>query len=166
MLRVAASGALLFHLLAMSGSVLIGSPAGDAVRRLTRPYEHLLGVYQQWNMFAPNAPRATEWMEIRAHVSGAAETHELAAMAGRPSRAVKWTYSRRSKFERQLLGSGKRALRAGVAEWACRSAADLPGPASQVELWKVAMTTPQPAARADGQAWSESRTLLERWRCP
>jgi hypothetical protein len=165
-LRGAGSVLLVFHLLAMLGSVLIGSPVGDAIRQVTRPYEHLLGVYQGWNMFAPNAPRSTQWMEVTAQVNGAFAPEDVASMSGRPSPLVKWTYSRRSKFERQLLDGGKRSLRAGLARWLCRSTEAELGQVSHVELWRVSMATPTPVERAPGATWEETRTLLERWPCP
>jgi hypothetical protein len=163
--RAAGSALLVLHLSAVVASLLHGSPPGDLLRRWTRPYEHLAGVYQQWNMFAPNAPRATEWMEV-VGLDPAGGRHPLPAVAGPPSGEVQWLYSRRSKFERQLLGRGKGELRRGVAQWACAGAAAQGLPLAAVELWELRARTPPPAARVPFPQWERERSLLEQWPCP
>ena len=62
--RALTSLLLLLHLAAVAGSLAIGTPPGDLIRKGSRGYERLVGVYQGWSMFAPNPPIVDRWMVV------------------------------------------------------------------------------------------------------
>ena len=150
-----------FHLLAMAGSMAIGTPPGDLVRKLTRPYERWMGVYQSWPMFSPNPPRSVEWLEIRGQTAAGEELVLPPLWGGVTPSTIAWRYSRRSKLERTLLMDNRRLGRKELLAAACAEHADL----QRVWAVKVVERLPGPSRAGDPRAEPDERDL-EKMRCP
>ncbi len=155
-----------FHGLAVVGSLARGTPPGDAIRQVTRPYEKLMGVYQNWTMFAPNAPRSTRWMRLE----GQGEDGTWRALeppAGPPPDVVLATrYRRLGKVERNLLDKRRRFARRSLIEWHCAREAGTGRPLRRVRVSEVTVRTPTPAERRQGLTHGPEVAAVEERSCP
>lgn len=112
---------VLFHGLTALGSTLNGTAVGDAVRTLTRPYERAVGVYQDWPMFAPNAPTGTFWLEVVARGDAFEEVDRWPLYGGEVVRSeVLWGYDRLHKLERTLGKKNRQPGRDALLQRECR----------------------------------------------
>jgi hypothetical protein len=159
---------LLFHLSAMMLSV--GRDvhvAGDLRATLTRTYEKTIGVHQNWTMFVPNPGTSTIWLEATGFRG--AEKEPVATLFGEPDpHGTIWLYERANKYERNLAGKERKAMRAGMVRWLCANAKEAGTPYQEIEFSRASKRTPKPAARAAAgprETWPIERTQLERWRC-
>lgn len=144
---------LVFHLCAVAGSLAKETRPGEIIRTITAPYEQLLGVYQSWNMFAPNAPKRERWMNVLGKTH-AGTTQALPPLMGpRPDTPVEWRYRRAGKLERTLLIKRRKRGRMDYAKWHCRESG-----MARVRLYEVRVQTPSPKdrGRRDG-----ARTVTE-----
>ncbi len=156
---------LAFHLLMMAGSLLVDLPVGAAIRTLTGPYERFAGVYQGWDMFAPNAPRVTTWVEVEGRTA-AGERVALPSISDDPDdRKINLRYLRRDKLGRNLAQTHRATLQRSAADRACAVSKAEGAPLRAVHLVALRRSTPTPGARRAGEAPILKReTLLER-RC-
>ena len=136
---------LLLHLIAVVGSLAIGTPPGDLIRSASRGYERFAGVYQGWSMFAPNPPVTDRWMVITGRTPSGEWISLPPLMGERETAAIELRYQRAGKLERNLLSSSrKRALR-DYAQWLCRQHG-----VTRVRIEQVSQRTPKPSARREG----------------
>jgi hypothetical protein len=157
--RALTSLVLLLHLTAVAGSLAIGTPPGDWIRKYSRDYERLVGVYQGWSMFAPNPPIADRWMEV----SGRSQEGWIPLtplMGSRESVWVEWRYRRAGKLERNLLSSSRRAALADYARWLCGES-----DVDTIRIERIEQRTPAPAARRQGAEPETERTVVHTERC-
>jgi hypothetical protein len=135
--------------------------------KLTRTYEKTIGVHQNWTMFVPNPGKSTIWLEATGFRG--AEKEAVATLFGEPDpRGTIWLYERANKYERNLAGKERKAMRAGMVRWLCAKAKAAGTPYTEIEFTKASKPTPQPSERAAAGAretWPIERTRLERWRC-
>lgn len=119
--RAALLAFAVFHGLTAIGSTLSGSAVGDAIRTVTRPYERAVGVYQDWPMFAPNAPTGTFWLEVVARDDAFEEVDRWPLYSGEVVRSeVLWGYDRLHKLERTLGKSNRKPGREALLERECQ----------------------------------------------
>lgn len=157
---------LVWHLLAMAGSMFRETPIGTAIRDITKPYEKVLGVHQTWTMFVPNAPRSTQWAEaIGVLPSG---EHVLMGSLADNTTSFTWQYDRFGKFERNVLPEKKGALRTGYTRALCRMAAEEGVDLRGVVLVKNTQPTPPPSERGDvaRSAWPIDQREFRERPCP
>jgi len=154
--RALTSVLLLLHLTAVVGSLAIGTPPGDLIRTGSRGYERLVGVYQGWNMFAPNPPIVDRWMVVRGQDQSGDWVTLPSLMGAREAVFVEWRYQRAGKLERNLMTkSRRRALRA-YGHWLC----EVHDAMVTVNVERHSQRTPAPAeARAGATATMESTTI-------
>lgn len=150
-----------WHSLAVLGSLGADTAPGAAVRRLTAPYERLLGVYQNWNMFAPNPPAITEWMEVEdTPRGGGAPTVHPGPHGPPPAGPVVFGYRRAGKFERTVMKANEKALRRAIIDARCARAAAAGAPLARVRFLRVSRPTGAPASAP------LSRAEVHRRPCP
>jgi hypothetical protein len=118
-------------------------------------------------MFVPNPGKSTIWLEATGFRG--AEKEAVATLFGEPDpRGTIWLYERANKYERNLAGKERKAMRAGMVRWLCAKAKAAGTPYTEIEFTKASKPTPQPSERAAAGAretWPIERTRLERWRC-
>lgn len=135
---------------------------GGWLRDQLRPYESLVGVYQNWNMFAPNPPGVDQWMEVWA-IDAAGNKTALAPIRGERDQAhVEWRYQRAGKLERNLLNKKRRRTLKAYARTRCPL---VPG-TQKIEITRVRRHTPSPGERRDGETHTFQRDKELRLRCP
>ena len=159
---------LLFHLSAMALSAgREVDVVGDVRAKLTRTYEKTIGVHQNWTMFVPNPGTSTIWLEATGFRG--AEKEPVATLFGEPDpHGTIWLYERANKYERNLAGKERKAMRAGLVRWLCANAKEAGAPYTEIEFHRASKPSPTPARRAAAgprETWPIERTRLERWRC-
>ena len=136
--------ALLVHGLAGAGSVADKWAGWDGLRRVTSPYERLVGATQSWNMFAPNAPSSSRGLEVAVLRSdGEWTVVSPSYVPARPGRSI-W-YRRMGKVERNLLKDEAARRREVIARHLCATGT-AEGPVFGVRMVKVERKTPLPGA--------------------
>ena len=163
-IRTLLSIAIVFHLLAVVGSLSYGTPVGDEIRTFTRPYEKLAGVYQNWNMFAPNPPKSAYWMEI-VGFNEDGESQVIRSLVGPlPDRAIEPRYRRLFKLERTMLQKNKGLARKGLVQWLCAQDPAL----KKIKISRITLSTPRPLARRDNPHATSIRTVtpIQTRSCP
>ena len=152
---------LIWHLVAVGAALALETAPGKAVRRYTRDYERLVGVYQNWNMFAPNPPQVDNWMQLTGTLaSGEAVT--LAPLVGaRDDVWLELRYLRAGKLERNLLSEKRQKALQHFARQQC---AQQPG-LVQVMVTHVKRRTPTPQARRGGEAPALSTQVVAEVAC-
>jgi hypothetical protein len=163
--RVAANLFILFHLTMIVGSLSQSHPVGKAIRRVTGPYERLLGVYQNWDMFSPNAPRVSNWAEMTGLTRDGREV-ALPLIIGAPVESgFRWRYDRLGKFDRNVVKKERTSLRRGVAHGYCATYADQ-GPFRFIRVEEVTRKTPTPAEWLEGKRRTDARKVVQQVACP
>ena len=163
--RVAVNLFIGFHALMIVGSLANGTAVGTVIRKVTGPYERFIGIYQNWDMFSPNAPRESTWTEI----SGLTASGAIIALPGMveppATTGVRIRYQRLGKLDRNLAKKERRAIRRGMTAWEC---ANYTGEDAlrYVIFTEVKRKTPAPADWQDGATRAEARREVERVRCP
>lgn len=166
--RAALSVFIVWHALSGVGSVLKRHPVGEAIRTVTRPYEQILGVYQSWPMFAPNAPSERAWVEAEVSLEqGGAQSLEP-LVGERADAGFSWFYLRAGKYDRNLPDPNNRFLRRAYAHWLCRQASASGLAPARVSLIAASRPTPAPMTRLDRPDAREpvAREPLDAFRCP
>lgn len=166
--RGALSVFIVWHALSGVGSVLKRHPVGAAIRAVTRPYEQILGVYQSWPMFAPNAPSERAWVEAEASLQDGG-TRPLDPLVGeRADAGFSWFYLRAGKYDRNLPDPNNRFLRRAYAHWLCRQASAAGLAPARISLVAASRPTPDPATRLRQPDAREpvAREALDAFKCP
>lgn len=160
--RVALSLCIVMHGLAGLANVTRESPAGAALRTMTKPWEKVLGVHQTWPMFV-SPPRATSWLTFTGiRADGTEEV--LRPLDGEPDvSGVVWVYSRRGKLERNAVADKREYLRTSVVRAECAAHPDF----THIRVDRVTQRTPAAwrTGPADRSTWPQSTEALKRWRC-
>lgn len=160
--RILISLFLVFHLTMIADSIGRDTPPGRWIRPIIRPYERLLGVYQNWRMFAPNPPRVDQWMELEAAFPDGTVRPLPALIGAREPRLVELRYQRAGKLERNLLSNNfKKPLRRMLTHL-CQQHPD----ARRVTVVQVSRRSPSPAARRAGDGPTIARKPARTVRCP
>ena len=163
--RAAVNLFIVFHALMVVGSLANGTPAGTVIRTVTGPYERFLGIYQNWDMFSPNAPRESTWTEISGLTASGAIV-PLPGMVDPPATSgLRTRYQRLGKLDRNLVKKERKAVRRGMAAWECRHYKGEDA-LRYVIFTEMKRKTPPPAAWLDGADREEARREVERVRCP
>lgn len=162
--RVALSLFVVAHVLAGAANVTRDTPAGEALRTVTKPWEKVLAVHQTWPMFAV-PPRSTNWMRVWGEPSAGGPMVPLHPLPGEPPHGgVIWVYARGGKLERNAVAKKRNYLRSSMARALCREHPEL----ASIQFERATRHTPPPRfgtsflPRPD---WNVSTTSFETYRC-
>ncbi len=158
--RTVTSLLLLLHLTAVAGSLAIGTPPGDWIRKHSRDYERLVGVYQNWSMFAPNPPIADRWMEVSGQTGGGDWIPLSPLIGSRADKRIELRYQRAGKLERNLLSRSRRVALEDYARWLCEQSG-----VDTVRIERIDQRTPSPEDRRDGAAATIKRSTVHTEDC-
>lgn len=160
--RLVVSFFLILHAAMVLGFLTRDTAPGGWLRDQLRPYESLAGVYQNWDMFAPNPPGVDLWMEVWA-IDSEGQRAALPPIRGAREHAyVEWRYQRGGKLERNLLNRKRRRTLKAYARTRCEA---VPG-ASQIQIVSVRRRTPTPEGRLNGETHSFQRDDALVLTCP
>ncbi|HHO53513.1 MAG TPA: hypothetical protein ENK18_22250 [Deltaproteobacteria bacterium] len=157
---------VLLHGAAVFGSLLSRWPVGRAVRAWTEPWEKVLGVHQNWPMFA-YAPRQTTWVELIGHREDGTQV-PIPLLPGELEPGWFMTgYVRAGKLQRNAEPERRERLRMALVRWSCRHQVAQGDPVRRVSVIGAERQTPAPGTyqlpRSD---WPVNREDLGRWNCP
>lgn len=158
--RAVTSLLLLLHLTAVVGSLAIGTPPGDWIREHSRDYERLVGVYQNWSMFAPNPPISDRWMEISGRTGDGDWIPQTPLMGSREETWIELRYQRAGKLERNLLSKARRAALKDYCRWLCEQSG-----VDTVRIKRIDQRTPSPADRRAGAVAPLKRSTVRTEDC-
>jgi len=150
------------HALTVCAALVARADLSDTPRAWVRPYESLAGVYQNWNMFAPNPPFSDTWMEVVAVGSGGKETALEPIHGARSDVAAEWRYQRAGKIERNLLSAKRKKW---LKVYALGRCGEVPG-TRRVRVMRVSRRTPKPADRLNGETYLLQRDRAVQVKCP
>jgi hypothetical protein len=152
---------LLIHGTTVTASLAHEHPTGAQLRKVFRLYESLVGVYQNWDMFAPGPPRRDTWMEVVALDAAGGRTPLPPLQGERADRTIEWRYQRTGKLERNLLGKKRKSALRAYARWLCQEHPE----AARIEVIRVQQRSPTMQERRDGVATEASRETARSQQC-
>jgi len=162
--RVILSLAVMWHLLASTAHYFRSTDLGRDLRKYTRKYESALGLSQNWNMFAPNPPRSSIWLETKALLKSG-EWIDVPRVTENADGPVRLRYWRGGKEERYLFTDEKKGLRRRKTARICDRYEAEGVPVVAVKYRRAWLRTPKPEDARDGAAAKLSGKDLEQYPC-
>ena len=155
----------------------IPSVTAFTMPRSTLPVAYSLGLYQKWNMFAPNPPNATVWYVVRGYVAGG-EAVDLVTpfVYDDIGKAVAFTWDQpdnivngyyKDKYWRKYFSAistdSYADERKEFARFACRNWNAYYGGDARLETLQVIMI--KKPTKLDGSTGQEQRKLIAQYTC-
>jgi hypothetical protein len=162
--RVLVSALVLIHLTASVANFFRDTDVGRDLRKHTRKYETALGLSQNWNMFAPNPPRSSIWLETKGLTENG-DWIDVPRTTENASGPVRMRYWRGGKEERYLFMDEKKGLRRRKTKRLCAHMEAAGTPIVAVKYRRAWLRTPKPEDARAGQAPKLSGKDLEQYSC-
>ena len=156
--------AVLWHLFAGVAHFIRDTDLGRDMRKYTRDYERTIGLSQNWNMFAPNPPRSSIWLETEA-LTPDGEWIAVPPVTTNDDGPVRLRYWRGGKEERYLFMDEKKGLRRRKTEKICARFEAAGTPVAAVRYRRAWLRTPPPADARAGKPAKRSSKDLEQYKC-
>lgn len=156
--------AVLWHLLAGVAHYFRSTEVGRDLRKHTRDYERTIGLSQNWNMFAPNPPRSSIWLETQA-LTADGEWIDVPPVTVNDDGPVRLRYWRGGKEERYLFTDEKKGLRRRKTEKICARFEAAGTPVVAVKYRRAWLRTPPPEDARAGKPAKLSGKDLEQYPC-
>ena len=165
LVRIVMSLLVLVHLGASATNYFRDTEPAKKVRKHTRKYEQLIGLSQNWDMFAPNPPRSVIYLETEA-LTPEGDWVPVPRITDNQDGPIRTRYWRGGKEERYLFTDEKKGLRRRKTKRICARYAEAGTPIEEVRYRRAWLRIPRPHHAREGRPYEPNGKDLEDYPCP